>query len=256
MPTLPPRAVRIRTADGWQDIALTGPPGPQGDVGPEGATGPPGPEGGPPGPAGPTGPAGPPGPSSKPPVYLDTDAWPSGEDLVTGDEIYLQWTQGWQWGSPLWHLRYDADRSPRGFRVIGGAPLLSQEVSGDLTQNSNTFGVALPGGPVVTPPWTNSMGFAVVVQWAASLRIRMTTINAGVVTMGAYFGPGAGASNPAFPVQAVLRNAGDGGIYSSMGPFQTDEPTPFSVWCTLSAAVAARFQAAAVRLDPLFFEWR
>src|SRR3954447_467438 len=36
----PPYAIRIRTADGWQDIALVGPQGPNGDPGPTGAAGP------------------------------------------------------------------------------------------------------------------------------------------------------------------------------------------------------------------------
>ena len=39
MPPLP-KAVRIRTASGWQDIAIVGPPGPQGAQGPQGDVGP------------------------------------------------------------------------------------------------------------------------------------------------------------------------------------------------------------------------
>lgn len=42
MPTLP-KAIRIRTATGWQDVAIVGPPGPQGAAGPMGPTGQPGP---------------------------------------------------------------------------------------------------------------------------------------------------------------------------------------------------------------------
>ena len=38
-----PYAVRVRTPDGWQDIALIGPPGSQGVPGPQGAVGPAGP---------------------------------------------------------------------------------------------------------------------------------------------------------------------------------------------------------------------
>lgn len=55
MPLAPPRAVRIKTSEGWVDLALQGPPGPMGETG-IGATGPPGPFG-PPGPPGPGGPA-------------------------------------------------------------------------------------------------------------------------------------------------------------------------------------------------------
>lgn len=40
---MPPYAVRVRTATGWQDIALTGPPGATGATGPQGTPGAPGP---------------------------------------------------------------------------------------------------------------------------------------------------------------------------------------------------------------------
>jgi hypothetical protein len=73
-------AVRIKTAEGWLDLAVEGPPGPQGDPGvpgdpgPEGDPGPqgdPGPPGamgaqGPQGPQGPIGPQGDPGPKGDP----------------------------------------------------------------------------------------------------------------------------------------------------------------------------------------------
>lgn len=54
---LVPKAVRVRTSDGWQDVALSGPAGPTGATGPAGATGAQGPAGatGPQGPAGPAG---------------------------------------------------------------------------------------------------------------------------------------------------------------------------------------------------------
>jgi hypothetical protein len=35
-----PKAVRVRTASGWQDIAIVGPPGPTGPTGPQGAAAP------------------------------------------------------------------------------------------------------------------------------------------------------------------------------------------------------------------------
>jgi hypothetical protein len=38
-------AVRVRTAEGWQDIAIEGPQGPLGPVGPMGVAGPQGPAG-------------------------------------------------------------------------------------------------------------------------------------------------------------------------------------------------------------------
>jgi len=50
-------AVRVRTSEGWQDLALTGPPGPEGPQGPAGATGSQGAQGAT-GPAGPQGAAG------------------------------------------------------------------------------------------------------------------------------------------------------------------------------------------------------
>jgi hypothetical protein len=50
-----PRAIRVKTSDGWVDLALRGP---QGLTGPQGALGPPGPVG----PQGELGPQGPPGP--------------------------------------------------------------------------------------------------------------------------------------------------------------------------------------------------
>ena len=69
-----PQAIRVRTASGWQDIALTGPQGPQGPVGP-------------------TGPVGPAGPIGTMLAFRSTGAQP-GSGGVMGGADFIDWSGG------------------------------------------------------------------------------------------------------------------------------------------------------------------
>ena len=125
------KAVRVRTADGWQDIALIGPPGPQGAQGAQGVkgdTGTQGPQGAP----GPQGVAGTPGE-----VWFTGAGAPPGATGIVGD-WWLDSSNGDYYektGASAWTLRGNL-RGPQGIQGVPGPA------------SAATYGTALPASPV------------------------------------------------------------------------------------------------------------
>lgn len=136
MAILSARSIRIRTAEGWQDIAI------QGAQGVAGATGPTGP-------TGPTGATGPTGPA--PPLVTSLPGSPT-----DGQEIYFlaDATNG-----TIWHLRYRAaSPSPYKWEPVDLAAALAVEGVGGKTwgtwegTSSLTATNLTTVGPSVTTP--------------------------------------------------------------------------------------------------------
>jgi hypothetical protein len=127
-----PKAVRIRTDTGWQDIALIGPQGP---VGPQGPTGP----------VGGTEAyeqAAQPVSTTLGALWIDTDdvpaAWVSTIPLVTalpsnpvdGQEVYFQ-DAAMATAGIMWHVRYRAAAvGSYKWEVIGGSSLFAESTAG------------------------------------------------------------------------------------------------------------------------------
>jgi len=148
---LVPKAIRVKTSSGWQDIAIVGPQGPTGPVGAQGVAGPP---------AYWVDPNAPPSTSY---LWVDTDApsppWkpPTLVDVIPvsglydGQEIYFQ-NAAMATDGLLWHLRY---RSGAGgfykWEFLGGASWLAQS-AGDAAQASAAYADFTTPGPSLTAP--------------------------------------------------------------------------------------------------------
>lgn len=156
MPPLSARAIRVRTSEGWQDIAIQGAPGALGPPGPAGADGEPGA-------AGPSSYwVGPDTPPSTSYLWIDTDepeVTPSVPQLVSalpgspvdGQEIYFQSTAMAADGI-AWHLRYRATASSvYKWEFLGGAPLYNLVAQNAGTASGTYTDLATPGPDVTVP---------------------------------------------------------------------------------------------------------
>ena len=151
MAVVAPKAVRVKTTDGWVDLAIQGPPGPngpQGDIGPQGPTGPQGIKGdtgaqGPQGNTGSQGPAGTPGEK-----WFTGAGAPSGATGIVGDwwldsasGAYYEKTGASSWtqrGSLLGPTGAQGTAGAAGSKWFtgSGAPATGTGVVGDFYLNS------------------------------------------------------------------------------------------------------------------------
>lgn len=189
-----PYAVRVRTPDGWQDLAIVGPQGVQGPIGPQGPNGTVVVYEQPAAPASPaigsvwidTDDPVPQGPVLGPPVVTSLPTSPyDGQEIRIAVQGATQSTEG-STNVGFWHFRYNAaSTSAYKWEFMGGPPAQSDQVgsAGVGSQTANTyFTTGTP--PSFVTPFTGDWD----VVWSAMVQ---PTVACNVSA-----GPRVGAANP------------------------------------------------------------